>query len=181
MNYIPSNLEDIKESPISDALIKQYLPDANIIMYNQLPRYKNIEELLPHDKSYFVLMYQDSPNTGHWTVVLRQKNTVEYFDSYGSYPDKDLNWVSKEKRHSLGIDGKYLSNLFNKTKLKVVYNTEPYQASGKEIATCGRHVVFRIMNINKGLLNYHKFIKNQMKKQNCNYDCVVSKVIPEVE
>lgn len=181
MNQIPSNLEDIEASPISDALIKQYLPNANILMYNQLPMYNNIEELLPHDKSYFVLMYQDSPNSGHWTAVLRQKNTVEYFDSYGSYPDKDLSWVSKEKRHSLGINGKYLSNLFNKTKLKVIYNTEPYQASGNEIATCGRHVVFRLMNINKGLLSYHKFIKSQMKKQGCDYDCIVSKVIPEVE
>jgi hypothetical protein len=176
-----NRIKEIQSSPISDALIKKYLPDANIIMYNQLPRYNTIEELLPHDKSYFVLMYQDSPNTGHWTTVLRQKNTVEFFDSYGNYPDKDLSWVSKEHRERLGIDDKYLSRLLDKTKLKVVYNTEPYQASGNKIATCGRHVVFRLMNISKGLLNYHKFIRNQMKKQKCDYDCVVSKVIPEVE
>ena len=174
-------IKEIQATPISDALIKQYLPDADIIMYNQLPRYNSIEEILPHDKSYAVLMYQDSPNSGHWTGLLRQKNIVEYFDSYGSYPDADLSWVSKDKRHELGIDGKYLSNLLNKTKLKVIYNTEPYQADGDQYATCGRHVIFRLMNIDKGLLKYHKYIRSQMKKYKCDYDCIVSKVIPEVE
>jgi hypothetical protein len=175
------HIKEIKASPISDALIKQYLPNTDIIMYNQLPQYNSIEELLPRDRSSFVLLIQDSPNTGHWCCCLRQKNTVEWFDSYGNYPDKDLAWTPEEKRHELGINDKYLSNLFNKTKLKVIYNTEPYQASGKEIATCGRHVVFRLMNIDKGLLKYHKYIKSQMKKCKCNYDAIVSKVIPEIE
>jgi hypothetical protein len=146
-----------------------------------LPNYNSIEELLPHDRSHFVLLYQDSPNSGHWTCCLRQKNTVEFFDSYGNYPDKDLSWVSPEKRHDLGIDGKYLSSLFNKTKMKVIFNTEPYQASGRQFATCGRHVVFRLMNVDKGLLKYHKHIRNEMKKNKCNYDTIVSKVIPEIE
>ena len=63
----------------------------------------------------------------------------------------------KQKRNKIGIDGKYLSRLFNKTKLKVVYNTEPYQAKGNEVATCGRHVIFRILNSDLDLKKYHKF------------------------
>jgi hypothetical protein len=175
------HIKKIEATPISDALIKKYLPDTDIIMYNQLPNYNSIEELLPHDRSHFVLLYQDSPNSGHWTCCLRQKNTVEFFDSYGNYPDKDLNWVLPEKRHDLGIDGKYLSSLLNKTKMKVIYNTEPYQASGRQFATCGRHVVFRLMNVDKGLLKYHKHIRSEMKKNKCDYDAIVSKVIPEIE
>jgi len=175
------NIKKIKASPISDSLIKQYLPNTRIVMYNELPEFDTIEELLPTKRCHFVLMYQDSPNTGHWCCVLRQNNTVEMFDSYGNYPDNDLKWVDKEKRRELGIDGKYLSNLFNKTKLKVVFNTEPYQAKGNEIATCGRHVVFRLLNSDKPLKKYHTFIKDEMKKNGCNYDCVVSKVIPEIE
>jgi len=175
------NIKEIKASPISDSLIKQYLPDTRIVMYNELPKYKNIEELLPTPKSHFVLMYQDSPSTGHWVGVLRLGNTIEMFDSYGNYPDKDLNWVSEEKRHNIGIDGKYLSRLFNKTKLKVVYNTEPYQAKGNEVATCGRHVIFRILNSDLDLKKYHKFIKSEIKKVGGNYDVVVSKTIPEIE
>jgi hypothetical protein len=174
-------IKEIEADPISDALIKQYLPDTDIIMYNQLPQYNSIEDLLPHDKSHFVLLYQDSPNSGHWTCCLRQKNLVEFFDSYGNYPDKDLAWVNDNKRHQLGIDGKYLSKLFDKTKLKVVYNTEPYQAQGRQFATCGRHVIYRLMNIDKPLLKYHKHIKNEIKKQKVPYDAVVSKAIPEIE
>lgn len=176
-----NNIKQIQQTPISDALIRKYFPKANIVMYNELPNYNNIEQLLPHDKSFFILMYQNSENEGHWTALLRQKNTIEYFDSYGSYPDDNLKWFSKEKNGSLGIDSKYLSKLLNKTKLKVIYNTEPYQADGSKIATCGRHVLLRLMNIDKGLLKYHKYIKAQMKKNGCGYDCVVSKYIPELE
>ena len=175
------NIKQIEASPISDSLIKQYLPDTKIVMYNELPKYSNIEELLPTEKSHFVLMYQDSPNTGHWVGILRLGNTIEMFDSYGNYPDKDLNWVDEKTRNKIGIDGKYLSRLFNKTKLKVVYNTEPYQGKGNEIATCGRHVIFRILNSDKDLKKYHSFIRKEIKRLGCNYDCVVSKTIPEIE
>jgi len=175
------HIKEIEASPISDALIKKYLPNTRIVMYNELPQYNNIEELLPTKRCFFVLLYMDSPNTGHWTCVLRQNNIIEMFDSYGKYPDDDLKWVSKDIKHDLGINDKYLSKLFNKTKLKVIYNTEPYQAGGSKIATCGRHVVFRLMNIDKPLKKYHNFIKNEMKKNKCDYDCIVSKVIPEIE
>jgi hypothetical protein len=173
-------IKEVQAYPISDALIKEYLPDTDIIMYNQLKNYDNIEQLLPHDKSSFVLMYLDSPNSGHWTCCLRQKNTIEYFDSYGSYPDDDLKWVSADRRHELGVNDKYLSRLLDKTKLNVIYNTEDYQSKGRQFATCGRHVIYRLKNIDKSLKNYHKFISNEMKKSGCGYDCVVSKAIPEM-
>jgi hypothetical protein len=172
-----NNIKEVKAYALSDGDIHSYLPDVNIIMYNELSDYNNIEELLPNANSYVILLYQDSENTGHWTCLLRQNNTVEFFDPYGKYPDTQLRWVDNEVREDLGITGKFISNLFNKSKLKIVYNTAPYQHSGANINTCGRHVVYRLLNRNLSLKDYHKYFKEETKKLNCNYDGVVAKIV----
>ena len=92
-----------------------------------------------------------------------------------------MNWVDHGVRESLGIDGKYLSKLFDKTKLEVVYNTEDYQAERRGVNTCGRHVIFRLKNINKSLDEYHKFFKEQTKKLKTDYDGVVAHFIDIIE
>ena len=173
--------KEIIEHPLSDAEIKKYLPSARIVMYNELPEYQTIEQLLPRDKSYFIILFQDSENSGHWCCVLRQKNRIEFFDPYGLYPDKELNWVDHGVRESLGIDGKYLSKLFDQTPLEVVYNTEDYQAEKKGVNTCGRHVIFRLNKINMPILQYHEFFKAETKKLKTNYDGVVAHYIDIME
>jgi hypothetical protein len=172
-----NNIKEIEAYPLSDSDIQQYLPDVKIYMYSDLSNYSSIDELLPNPNSYLILLYQDSENTGHWTCILRQNKTIEFFDPYGKYPDTELRWVDNEIRENLGITGKFISNLFNKSKLKIVYNTAPYQHTGDSINTCGRHVVYRLLNRNLSLKDYHKHFKNETKKNNCNYDCVVSKKV----
>lgn len=172
-----NNIKEVKAYALSDSDIHSYLPDVNIIMYNELSDYNSIDELLPNPNSYVILLYQDSENTGHWTCLLRQNNTVEFFDPYGKYPDTQLRWVDNEIREDLGITGKFISNLFNNSKLKVVYNTAPYQLSGVNVNTCGRHVVYRLLNRHLSLKNYHKYFKEETKKLNCNYDGVVAKIV----
>ncbi len=174
---ISQEIQETIQSPMSDDEIKKYLPTTPIIMYNELPKFQNIEDILKKDGDCCVLMYQDSPNSGHWCGLLRQPKRIEFFDAYGKYPDTELSWVASGERKELGIDGKYLSNLFNKTPIKIVFNTEPYQKQGNEIATCGRHVVFRILNKNLPLGKYHKMIRDKTKKLGIDYDALVSKVI----
>jgi len=174
---ISEELKETIESPLSDDEIKKYLPNTPIIMYSELPKFNNIEDILKTDGDCCVLMYQDSENTGHWCGLLRQPKRIEFFDSYGIYPDKQLSWVHAGTRHNIGINGKYLSNLFNKTPLKIVYNTEPYQKQGNEIATCGRHVVFRLLHKNLPLTKYHNMIRKETKKQGIDYDALVAKKI----
>lgn len=172
-----NNIKNIQAYSLSDADIKSYLPDAKIILYSDLINYISIEQLLPFNGDYLILLYQDSKHTGHWTCILRYKNTFEFFDPYGKYPDTQLKWVDNEIREELGIIDKFITNLFSNTNLKVVYNTAPYQRNGDEINTCGRHVIYRLINKNLSLKDYHKLIKKETKDNDCNYDCVVSNEI----
>lgn len=172
-----NNIKKIEAYALSDGDIQSYLPDVKIYMYSDLGNYRTIEDILPNRDSYVIVLYQDSENTGHWTCMLRQDNIVEFFDPYGKYPDTQLRWVDNDIREDLGITDKFISNLFNNSKLKIVYNTAPYQHESNKVNTCGRHVVYRLLNRNLKLKDYHKYFKEETKIYGCNYDCVVSKIV----
>ena len=172
-----SSTKEIEEYSLSDNDIKKYLPNAKIVLYNELKDYDNIEQLLPSDKTFFIVLYQDSEHSGHWCCCLRQKNLVEFYDPYGLKPDTELNWIKHGVRNSLGITDRFLTKMFDKTKLHVVYNDADYQELKRGVNTCGRHVVFRIKNIDKPLLKFHDYFKDQTKKLKMDYDGVVSTFI----
>ena len=156
--------------------IKHYLPDVKIVPYNELQKYGDIERLLPKNGSYFILLYQDSQNSGHWCCLCRYADCVEFFDSYGNPPDKQLKWVPEAMRESIGVDGNYLSRMLKGSRMPCIYNKVKYQADGADIATCGRHCVWRLLNFIKRdmtLKQYNQF----MKKSGLPADLVVSELI----
>lgn len=179
-------LEEIVDKPMGDDTIKEIFPKAKIIMYPDLKNYKNIDEILPHVKSYAIILYLNSPNSGHWTAIMKPKdNTYEFFDSYGGEIDKSLSWISKEENKNLGISAPYLTNLFKNSGGDVVWNKTPFQGKGGDISTCGRHACFRIQcmkNKNMSIGQYTKMMKNVKNKMNKNFDELVSIMIsPEAD
>jgi hypothetical protein len=175
------NIDDIIEKPMGDDEIKRYLPSANILKYSDLERYNDILELLPNKIDYFILLYQDSENTGHWCAVLRYNNIIEFFDPYGTKsPDNELTWVSCNVRRELGTDIPYLSRMFNKAKQKIIYNTYHYQKYDKDINTCGRHCTFRVMcllNYGLTLKDYYKYMRQLKKQYKMSYDEMIATLI----
>jgi hypothetical protein len=173
-------MEKIISSPLDDQTLREYLPNAKIIPYDELKNYKTIEELLPNPKDYAIILYLlESPTSGHWTCILRddKRGTIEHFDSYRVYPDKELNWIDCKTRKELGVNCPYLSKLYDKTKKKVVYNNVKYQSDNSQIQTCGRHCVWRIINFlenNMDLKKYANLMKRLKKNMNLNYDEIVS-------
>jgi hypothetical protein len=168
-------------TPLSDSDIHEYLPNCNIIKYSELSKYPTLNDLLPEVKSFCFILYEDSPNKGHWTVVSKPKSGVaEYYDSYGGVPDAPLKWTSKEQRVGLGEGKPLLGNLFNNCPEQVVYNKIHYQNEGQEVNDCGRWCILRTLKMIKGLdLNqFHHFVKVQAKKMKAPFDVVVSKLIP---
>ena len=145
-------MNTIKYIAMDDADIKFYLPRAKILTYNQLSKVKDIEKLLPHHKSYFILLYPVKSDTdGHWVCMSRYDKTLEYFDSYGLPPDKPLDWGKFKKTP------KYLSLLLGKTKLRIDYNTIDFQNKRDyTISTCGAFCVFRILTLTEMNLNLEK-------------------------
>ena len=179
-------VEELVDKPMGDSDIKDIFPNAKIIMYNDLQKYNNIDEILPNPKSYAILLYLNSPNSGHWVGIMKpDKNTIEYFDSYGYPIDKPLSWISQEQNQKLGIHDNYLTNLLKKSGYKIIHNTNKYQGNGGDIATCGRHCCFRIQcmkNKNMSLQDYDRMMKNTKNKMNMGFDDLVTTMIsPELE
>ena len=57
---------------LSDEDIQRILGgDAKIIKYSELGHLYDIDQLLTNDKDYCIILYEDSPNWGYWTALLR--------------------------------------------------------------------------------------------------------------
>ena len=149
------NSNNIKYVAMDDADIRHYLPRAKILTYNQLSKVKDIEKLLPHHKSYFILLYPvETTTNGHWVCMTRYDKTLEYFDSYVLKPDEPLEW-GKFK-----LTPHYLSNLLGRTKLRINYNTIDFQNKRDyTISTCGAFCVFGILTLTEMNLNLQYYVE----------------------
>jgi len=173
-NLQGGSIEEVELNSISDTELKYYLPDCNIKTYPELRNIKDIEELLPKNDSYFILLYLDTPNSGHWTTLKRFNNDIQYFCSYGTYPDKQMNWYGKALREELGESELYLTKLLNKTGLNVNYNDIDYQNKDNlDIVTCGRHCI-NFIKSKKDLKQYFKMMSKLKKDSGKDYDELVS-------
>ena len=63
------------------------------------------------------------------------------------------------------------------------YNDAPYQKNGYDVATCGRHACFYVMNMlayNMSLADYKTFMDKMRKKYKMGYDEVVATYIDKM-
>ena len=175
-------LQQTIAEPLDDAEIKHYLPDAKILKYSELSRYNAITQVLPAETDYCIILYEDSHNSGHWCALSRyldKKDTIEFFDPYGNIFDKQLNWTPLETRKQLGEGRKILTPLLNSCTQRVVYNPIAYQKDGSSINDCGRHCVYRVLCMIKGmnLENYFQHMKQLERKTGLDADGIVSSQI----
>ena len=126
------------------------------------------------------LLHQtDSPTSGHWVSLIRDKklSSVYYFDSYGYDIDIPQGWNTNSMVKGL------LSNLFeNDKQYKKFVNTKKYQKLGNHINTCGRHSINWInfhKNTGGGLIEYYEFMKTLKKDLKKDYDDIVCMLINE--
>jgi hypothetical protein len=188
-SIIKMSIKSIIETPLDDADIRKYIPNVKILTYSQLKQYKTIDRLLTPFNPYCILLYESSPNNGHWVCILRyrpEKNedeVIEYFDSYGNEPDEPLTWIDNQTRDELGYDECYLTDMFDDTPKEVIYNDYKYQREKKDINNCGRYCVLRILlNKKRGydLEQFNKFMSELKDDWKENYDVVVSRIIDMV-
>lgn len=179
-------LEKVVEKPMGDDNIRQILPKANIILYPELKKYTSIDQILPKNKSYAIILYLNSPSSGHWTAIMRPNdNEIEYFDSYGHQIDHPLSWISNDENKKLGIDEPYLSKLLKESGKKIIWNKKKFQQLDGDIATCGRHCCNRIQcmkNRSMGLKRYCQMMDRVKQKTGLDFDDIVGTMIsPESE
>lgn len=178
--YISENLEEFT----SNVDFENYLGkgvNKNIIKYSDLKKYKSITDLLRRNKDYKIVLYEQSHNTGHWVLLLRYNNTIEYFDSYGNPPNFPLTY-SFDKNDQLDQHREYLDDLLLKqSKFKVIYNTYKFQSEKNNSGTCGKHLLLRLIKMkykNMGLQQYIKFFERLKKKYQLENDDLVTLLIP---
>lgn len=181
-------LKGLTAYPLGDDDIKKYLPNSKIITYKDLHKYRNIEDLLPNNPDYVFILYEDSINKGHWTLLMRYNNTYEFFCSYGSKIDEPLTWFNPETRRKLGETTPYLSQLLNAvlkdSRNKIIYNNVKFQKDSNDINSCGRHALVRTLTLLNGgmtLKNYQSKMKQVKKLTGGSYDEIVSAITSDLD
>lgn len=171
---------------ISDGDLRRYFGDnveQNIIKYNELQQYNDIQDLLPNDKAYKIILFENDFNTGHWILLMRYGKTVEFFNSYGLRPNADFKFVSRIKNFFLGQDPDDLKRLLDgaeKSGYDVIYNKTRFQKMASGVNTCGRWIILRIVMLDffcLSLPEFITFIKNLEKKYDYPPDVIVAHLI----
>jgi hypothetical protein len=175
------DLEIVEKEPMSDFIIKQYLPDARIFKYSKFKNYKSINDILPNNKDYVIILNEiGQPNNGHWTAICKFNNSLQYFDAYGDKPSSTLTLNDDTLNNKLGQNKEYLNKLINDYQGDAYYNDFRYQELADDINTCGRHTCFFILCMlkhNYNLNQYYKFMKRLKQNSDENFDNIVSYMI----
>ena len=144
--------------------------NCKIVKYADLDQYTDIYQLLPNRMDFVFLLTESEKNSGHWTLIIRDDNTFEYFDSYGTSPKNILDYIPKYTNRKLGNDfkedlGKMIKSI--KPTDKFIYNMTKFQKEAPNINTCGRWVIARLslfLSDDLNLKEFTKLMKTKAKK-----------------
>jgi hypothetical protein len=167
------------QSPLTNSDIERLFPEiGGTIKYNEIKNYNDIDELLPEDKCFKVILIEQDNNVGHWVCISKYDNTIEYFNPYGTKVDNDKRWIGKLKNMLLGQCEDVLSELMEKSKYKCVYSKTKFQkiSNKLDIQTCGRWCCLRLIclrDLDMDLNKFKKFIKDNTKATGLPKDALV--------
>jgi hypothetical protein len=189
-----SNLEKLKElkqeeaynkmktklaTMISDKDYNTYFTDASqkLLKYSQLENINDINELLPEEKDYRIILTENKQNSGHWCAITRINDVYTWFDSYGEKPDGELKYISAIMNKVLGQDKKHLSRILKTIREpnQIFYNETKYQKLKDGINTCGRWCICFLLlhHIGYDLEEFKEFITLNCKKYNMPPDILI--------
>lgn len=175
-------IKDRISKPLTDADIEKHTGLKEVIKYSDLKNYNSIEDLLPTDKSYVIILIEDRLNSGHWVAVMRYNKTIEYFNSYGAKWDTDWKFINRMVRMILGENTNEMTRLMDKASADgwtTIWNKHRFQKLSSQIQTCGRWCVLRIEMMKMGytLSEFYDFIKKREKESGEKTDFIVSKFV----
>jgi len=136
--------------------------NCKIVKYADFDNYKVIYQLLPNRMDFVFLLTESEKNSGHWTLIIRDNNIFEYYDSYGTSPKNILDYIPSFKNKQLGNNyGEDLGKMIRSIKPtdKFIYNKTKFQKEAPNINTCGRWVIARLSLFLSDDLNLKEFTK----------------------
>jgi hypothetical protein len=147
---------------------------CNIILYPDLYKYKDINEIL-NPYNCCIILYEARQNYGHWCALIKTNNeSIEFFNPYGGFPDKSLDHISMKFRIKSNQFLPYLSMLMYKSTYNLYYNEYQFQIKDYDIKTCGRHCVVRALCKDLNIYEYKDLLDKLCKKMRTNYDGIVT-------
>lgn len=145
--------------------------DALILSYPDLYKYNSIEDLF-RNYNKIIILYLQTPNSGHWCCLSKYGKIVTFFDPYALMPDSEIKWNSKEKQQALNQEENYLTRLLYNFARKggdVEYNEMRFQEKNPNINTCGRHAGIRAHFYQIPLEQYQQMFR-ELRNQGINLD-----------
>ncbi len=150
--------------------------EDSILKYSELRNYNSLDELLPNQFDFKIILLETTRNQGHWVCIIRSLNTIELFNSYGVPIDYEWKFIPDSIERMLGQSTRYLSNLVKKNNtFKIVSNKYKFQSKDPTVATCGRWVILRIETARMGysLDTFINMIDKQVEKDGMPSDILV--------
>jgi len=174
------------EYSLSDSDIRHILgPDCKIVEYTDLDKFKDMNDLLPSDTDFVVILIESKQNSGHWTSIAKSNKRITLMDSYGCKLEDELNFISKAMNRMLGQSKSEIQNLIDSVPddYEVIYNKTKLQAEKPEISTCGRYncAWIQLFKMGYDLEEFLRIIEEQCKSTGLPPDVLMCKWIPLVK
>jgi hypothetical protein len=167
---------------LSDQDFARYGMRNKIVKYSTLKDYPTINDLLPEPFDFRIVLIESKPNSGHWTCILKYKNIIEWFNSYGTATGYDFNFIPTQMRQMLGQGRDDLLELLRRKNpdQQLYYNKKRLQSNNDGINTCGRWVIARCLAGMCGfeLDDFIKKCEDKKKETGKPYDILAVDWIP---
>jgi hypothetical protein len=141
-----------------------------ILRNSKMHTFKNIDEVF-YPYNAVALLYETAPNNGHWVLLIKYADTIEFFDSYGYFIDDQIKYIDDDFLKKSNQSNRYLSKLLLDSPYKIIYNNTQIQQKKDGVSSCGRHLCLRYMMRDTKLKDYINIIKKSNLK---NTDDVVT-------
>jgi hypothetical protein len=168
------------KTPLTDGDLERYFgsgKNSEVMKYSDLANYRTIDELLPLPIDFRIVLVEQEKNIGHWVCILKYRNVIESFNSYGKDIDRQKDTFGAIKNRLLGQQTDYLTKLVKKSKYNYVINKTPFQSKEEGINTCGRWCILRIIAMKDLFMDLEQFkemVIKGCKDLNVEPDALVS-------
>ena len=135
---------------------------VRILTYAELTQYSDLISALGPERA-MILLYETKEHSGHWICIYEttgEGGKISFFDSYALKPDDELYFVPDHFRRRRNMEFPHLSKLLLECKRPIEYNHHKFQKSGRDIATCGRHCIVRLLLKKIPLKRYIELLKD---------------------
>ena len=121
------------QKSFSNVEIEKYIPE--VVLYEDLGKLTP-EQLI--NKLPVAILYQETETYGHWTLLHKTPEGIEFFDPYGILIDKEFEQIEWKQPH-------YLAKLLYKLSksIPINYNQYKFQKKKPGVNTCGRWIILR--------------------------------------